>query len=162
MAGKITDLVAELQTALAALHAGVVFGFGAKDLDVHASPPRIVWVPTSVQHQAPEKRTTNPVAILTRRVQMVAHVWGADYDDTEAMVHNLLVRLRATAWGSIEMLGEEWIQPDNIDHGHAALVTFALSLPVHKRTYQTVQATTLEPNTTGATAADGTVEWDEP
>ncbi len=172
MAARVTALLAELETKLKLIYPTIAFGLGQKDLaHQDSAPPRIVWIPTTAKHTAPEKRQTNPRELLTRVPTIVAHCWAFDannadpkkhFDACEDLVSNLLVSLHKSGWGSIEMGGEEWIQPDEVSFGHACLVTFSVKTPVQAKTYLTVQPTNLQPNTVGSVAGDSNVDWDEP
>jgi hypothetical protein len=172
MAARVTALLSELETALKVIYPTIGFGLGQKALaHQDTAPPRIVWIPTVAKHSAPEKNKTNPRRLITRAPTIVAHCWAFDpaqsdpkkhYDACEDLVSNLLVALHKSTWGSIEMGGEEWLQPDEISHGHAALVTFSVRSPVEDKTYQTVQLTQLQPNIVGSVAGDSNVDWSEP
>lgn len=173
MAARITALLEELEDALRLIYPAITFGLGQKDLSRNdLAPPRVVWVPTVARHLPAEKRVTNPRSLLTRSPTIVAHCWAFDasqqaspkkhFDACEDLVSNLLVRLHDSSWGSIEMGGEEWLQPDDISYGHAALVTFSVKSPVNATVYQTVQLTKLEPNIVGSVAGDTNVDWSEP
>lgn len=173
MAARVTALLDELEEKLRIIYPTIAFGLGQKDLARQDSgPPRIVWVPTVTRHLPAEKRNTNPRQLLTRAATVVAHCWAYDlsspsdpkrhFDACEDLVANLLVTLHKSTWGSIEMGGEEWLQPEQVSHGHAALVTFSVKSPVEAMTYQTVQLTKLEPNTVGSVAGDTNVDWSEP
>lgn len=151
----------------------ISFGLGAKHLDnQELAPPRIVWIPTTTKHSAASKERTNPKAILTREVSIVAHCWAVDasanrtpesnFDACEVLVKNLLVQLHKSAWGSIEMSGEEWVAPHHGDHGHAVLVTFVAKSPVQRTTYQTVQLVDVVAETANVAAGDSNVDWGEP
>lgn len=169
----VSTLLAELETKLKELYPSIRFGLGEKDLARQdLAPPRIIWIPTTAKHTSAEKQKTNPRRLLTRAPSIVAHCWAADtsqdatpmthYDACEALVHNLIVALHKSAWGSIEMGGEEWGQSDHANHGHVALVTFIPKVPVVEQAYVTVQATQLQPQTVGSVAGDSNVDWGEP
>jgi hypothetical protein len=169
---RITALLSELESILTLVYPTISFGLGEKDLARQdLAPPRIVWVPTSAKHAAPEKQKTNPRRLLTRTPTIVAHCWAIDgvaqtpqahYDACEDLVHNLLVALHKSVHGSIEMGGEEWLQPTQIDLGHVALVTFIPRVPVVDQTYLTVQLKNLQPDIVGSAAGDGNIDWSEP
>jgi hypothetical protein len=172
---RVTALLAELEDALRKIYPKITFGLGSRDLDRQdLAPPRVIWVPTTVRHGAPEskgfekKDRSQPRRLLTRAPSIVAHCWAAadtpteSYDACEDLVHNLLVAIYRSSWGSVEMGGEEWLQPTHTDHGHVALVTFVPSVPVEAKTYQTVQPNKLELDATGAQQGDGVVEAGEP
>lgn len=160
---RIRPLLLELEEKLRAIYdadaPGISFGLGARDVEVHGSPPRIVWIPTTASHGAAEKQSTNPRRLLTRNVRVVAHCWGEDFDGTEQLVHDLLRAIHKSGWGSIALLGEEWVQPTNSDRGFVALVSFAPAVPVVDVTYRKVQPTKLEKETSGAAPGDGVIEW---
>lgn len=169
MTAPISVFLAELEDRLREVYSSIAFDYGQRGLArLDSAPPRIVWIPTAVAHAAPEKRRTNPRELLTRRRTVVAHCWAYDDTDptglaeTERLVANVIVAIHRSTWGSVEMLGEEWIQPDEVSLGHAALVSFAVKAPVQARPYTTVQLTKLQPDITGSVMGDTNIDWSEP
>lgn len=170
---NLSELIAELEGKLRTLYPTIGFGLGEKDLSRNdLGMPRIVWIPSGAKHEPPSKHATNPRRLLTRAVSVVAHCWAVDPSDNatpwshldvcEALVHNLIVSLHETQWGSIEFGGEVWGQPDQIDFGHAALVTFIPKIPVAKQAYRTVQAKELAPEVRDVAPGDTFIDWSEP
>jgi hypothetical protein len=170
---SISTLLTELEAALRAIYPTIAFGLGEKDLSRQdLAPPRIVWIPTTVKHGPAEKQRTNPRRLLTREVSIVAHCWAVDtssaptpllhYDACEAVVHNLLGAIHKAGWGTgIRLGGEEWMQSQHIDLGHAALVTFMPEVPVLAQVYATAQPTGLQPDAVGAVPGDQKIDWGE-
>lgn len=159
MAARISALIAELQTKLLAIYPTITFNLNKQN--ENGAPPRIVWTPTTVQHQSGEHQTTKPRRILTRKPTIVARCWGADYDATEDIVHNLIVAIYTAAWGSIDFQGEQWLGSDDSNEGYVALVSFAPSVPVEGKVYRSVVPTTLAVDPTGAVSGDGELQGGE-
>lgn len=168
MPARLSALIAELESGLKALPAyaapniPITFGLGAKEVRTNGGPPRIIWVPTSAAHSAPGKDKANPRRCFTREVGVVAHCWGESLDATEQLVHDLIYRLHKSAWGSIQLGGEEWPDDAHVELGLVALVRFVAHVPVETKTYQTVVLTTVQKDTTGSTPGDGNIDWGEP
>jgi len=171
---NVTALLLELEERLRGIYPTIAFGFGEKDISRNdLAPPRIVWVPTTGLHSAAEKQSKNPRSVLTRNPAVVAHCWAVDdagtganpfahYDACEALVHDLIVSIYRSAWGSIAFDGEEWLQPDQVDYGHVALVKFSPKVPVLEKTYRKVQVTKLEAEARNVVPGDNNIDWSEP
>jgi hypothetical protein len=167
----LSALLEELESRLVTIYPTISFGTGARDLAHQRALPSVVWVPTTAKHDAPRK-STNPKNLRTRIRTIVAHCWAvADGDDPDGrksldacdeLVSNLIVALHKVAWGSVRTVGEDWIQPDEISHGHACLVTFEIETPVQDRPYVKAKIATIQADTVGSVAGDTNVDWGEP
>lgn len=162
MSGRLSALFDELEGRLGAKYASkLTFGRGAKALDHNDAPPRVVWLYPRATHAAAQKvrddRHTRPLerSLLTREVQIIAHCWGADLDETEQLVHDVIVATHKLAWGSVAFGGEEWPPNANAELGEVAFVTMSVQIPVMRAPLQPVTPTAL--------ALDSTViEGNEP
>lgn len=172
MAG-IRTLLSEVEALLRIAYPTLSVGFGASEVDWHGTPPRIVWIVTGAVHAAPEKPRTRMRSLLTRRVELVAHVWAADIDQLEALVDDTLVALYRTAHGSIDFAGEDWGEAEDAHHGKAAAVRFSVSAPVIERRFTKADRAldqavtigspdTLDADTSTSAQGDGAIDWKEP
>lgn len=113
---------------------GVTYAFGGRGLAVNNAPPRIVWVPSSDEIAPPSHRVEPPHrSVRTRQGGIEAHVWGISYDQTEAMVHNLIsavaTKFSATAGIGTVRWGEAVNEQDAF-LGWLAIVPIYFSIPV--------------------------------
>lgn len=165
MAGRLRLLLDEIEgrltTAYAVSPAPLTFGFGTKDINEHDSAPRVVWVPVAASHTAAEKQTTNGKSVLTRNPTVVAHCWGASFDELEELVHQVILAVHGSARADASHLGEEWPPEMVTHHGCVALVKFSVKVPVLKAPLQVVQPRALEKDTTGSAPGDGNIDWGE-
>ncbi len=131
MGGILRANLATLETAMP----GVACFFGGRYLhQLDSIPPRIVWVPSSEPFTAASKSVEPPdKSIATRMATVSAHVWGISYDQTEAMLHNLVSMLHkhfqgVSAWGSAE-----WGEVQNSQDaylGWLAILPVSFGVPV--------------------------------
>jgi hypothetical protein len=141
--------------------APLTFRRGTKTRAQNDAPPRIVWTMPQGTFEAADKGLRRNRRLITRVLNISAVCWGKDLDATEQLVHDLLVALHRTAWGSIAMVGEQW--PDDADDeiGLVAVVTFAVKIPVEEPALRTVNVTGVDPDTTGTVQGDGNLDWGE-
>lgn len=72
---------------------GIRFVFSAASTYEHGCPPRIAWVPTTDTWDTAQPVEPGYRSVKTRNATIEAHLWGANYDQAEAMLHNLVSAL---------------------------------------------------------------------
>jgi len=173
-------------TAIEAEFSGVTnaptFAFGDKYLQVHAMPPRVVWVPQD-EGMGPgrlkdESLATTYGAVSTRYATVDAVVWGASFAQAEAIAHNLITvwRDHTTGCGSVEAV--RWPREGEIGWmglGMGVVVSLRVEIPVLDKMIEIPDAedeadndaphtvvtwVATEPAANEATISRGTVEFD--
>lgn len=134
MAG-ITQLLASAEQLLSTVHPELQFAVGERELDRHSTPPRIVWIVNGASHSAAEKIKGSNRSVLTRGVDVIAHVWATNLETLEELVDDTIAALYRVAHGSIQFGGEEWPATDDAHYGLVALIRFAVSAPVVERKF---------------------------
>lgn len=134
MAG-IAKVLSEVQDLLLVVHPRLIFSIGNREIDRHGSPPRIVWVVLGAGHGAAEKIAGRNRSILTRNVDVIAHVWASDIDELELLVDDTISAVHRVAHGSLAFGGEEWPDTDDASSGLVALLKFSISAPVVERKF---------------------------
>lgn len=121
----IGQLVAELQ----ALVPGLPVLLGAEALAEHASPPRIVCVPTSATYAAPEagggvgpRGALVPRALWERTEHVDWYVWADDYEQAEQASDELAAALRAVAGSSVDLVDGQWLHATDAQWLHRGRV----------------------------------------
>jgi len=114
---------------------GVSFFFGGRHLHQHDSiPPRIVWVPASEPFSVASKSVMPPdKSIATRHGSVSAHIWGVSYDQTEAMLHNLISMTHKHFQGVAEWGAADWGQVVNEQDaylGWLVMLPISFKIPV--------------------------------
>ena len=163
MAG-IQTLLTEIETELRAIHPQLEASTGANHIGRHGTPPRIVWVVTTVAHAAAEKpKLAQGRSVLTRQIEVNAHVWGADLGSLEQLIDDTIVAIHHAAHGSVDFAGEDWIAAEEAHQGQAALLRFHLAMPVvEARRTNRNPPLSLEADITSSVQGDRALDWKEP
>lgn len=172
MAG-IKALLALVETQLRVGYPALTTAFDAREIDRHGEPPRIVWVVTGAAHAAPAKIAGRQKSLLTRRVQVVAHVWAGEVGALEELVDDAIVALHRVAHGCLDFDGEDWLATDDQDRGNVALLRFRVEVPVLERRFALTnrtddqartmaRPTAIDADTTTSAQGDGALDWKEP
>lgn len=101
-------MIQDVVDALTPLLPGVPVLVGKKYIAADGVPPRVVLVPSRDRIAPPQRVGGVQRAIHTRFAGVQMHVWGADVATTEALVHQVLVAIRA----AVSTLGVLVIAPD--------------------------------------------------
>lgn len=120
---------------------------GGKNLAANDQPPRIVIVPTSDSFVPPAHVGGTPRALYGRQVGFVLHLWGASFEDTEALLLDAVVALRRAVSGpALSLGGADWIGQDGelMKHGDACELTCSVTLPVYDQTPMTTTIKSVE------------------
>lgn len=164
MPARLSTFLTELETRLKPLYLApndLQFRRGASARDHNDGTPRIAWVVGEVRHLPPEHAGRKNKRVLTRQVNVAARCWGKDFEETEQLVHDLIVAVHQAAEGSVLFVGEEWPEPETSDLGDLGVVTFAVNVPVEEAPRPTVVPTTYEMDSTGAAQGDGFLDSGE-
>jgi hypothetical protein len=130
VASRLEQLVAQAQAKIAVPE--IVWGFGIRDLGLQKSPPRVVWVPNTDGHFAPDSDSGNPRSIATRRAGFDAHCWGKDHGMAEQLADVIInafdelcgasLRIGTATWQTQQAqeagyikLGEVYVLPLTVD-----------------------------------------------
>lgn len=125
----LATLVAEIKVKLDLLAgASIECVIGNTEIFKNASPPRVIFEPTSFRFGPPRGPWQNPKPRGTHHQRIVVHVWGADSGDTDAnytACETLLLRTEAAIdqvlHGSLDMTGGEIIPNRHLNKGWAAM-----------------------------------------
>lgn len=152
---KIIDAVlAELARATSVTHEKHI---GAKNIAGNSRPPRLVWIPKADRFGPPAKTAQNPRALRTRHATLELHVWGADYEATEILLHQVIAAVHAVAVGSYELGDSEWDVDENVvQRGALVIVDITFSIPVTEAPQPTVKITSVS-QTLAAAMASGEI-----
>lgn len=169
MASKVEQLCEELATEIADANTlpGLTFTFGGAELDRHGSPPRITWRLVRGEHEGTTRPGGNPRPLFNRRLEIEAHLWGADYEQTEAMLEAVARAVQKAAVGSFAPLREEWPAEDDDRRSHSVkgrycLLTFEALVPVTDATKTTVTVQTVNFDNATSSPTDGKLDAGEP
>lgn len=135
MAG-IANVLLDVQNLLLTAHPTLLFSInvGSGEIVWGEAPPGIVWVILGASHNPAEKVAGRNRSVLTRNVNVVGHVWGADLDHLELLVDDTIASLHRVAHANLAFGGEEWPEMGEAD-GHRALVKFSIAMPVIERKF---------------------------
>lgn len=146
----------------------VTFAMGMTEVARHGEPPRIVWVPISAKHSGVDRPGGNPRPVRKRSITVVAHIWGGDYDETEALLNALVLALHKTLSGSYQTDEEQW--PTEVTamdgaQGALCLLRFTVDVGVYdvprqKKTVESVEIVTAT-GAAGAVSGDGKLDSDD-
>lgn len=134
-------------------------------LPKHASPPRMVWMPTTERLVEAQKRP-GPHSVGTILAGFAVAVWGASIDATETLRTRLLRALLLTL-GPEPFRGSyagEWIRDvgaTTLGAGYLLTGAYALDVPRAPTAPATVTTATFVNDTTRSTTGDGYVDAGE-
>jgi hypothetical protein len=171
MAG-LAALLQDAEELLRVAYPKLQTSFHENTLDRQSSPPRIVWIIPGAQH-SPAQKVGRPRSLLTRDVSVVAHVWGTDLAELEALVEDTIGAIHRLTYGSVVFGGEEWPPVDDAHRGISAFLRFTVSGPVLERRFKVANraadqnvtratVTTLDADTSTSASGDGAIDWKEP
>lgn len=164
LADEITAVMADVTDLSGASIAGLTYGVGRRELTLNASPPRVVWVRTGAQPGPPVKSRfpTGTRSIMTRAMDLVLHVWGADENATDLLVAAVLAACHRRWFGAWSYKGEAWEDaPAQTDAGEMAVVRITVDTAVLDRPKTSVTLTSASPDPTPAVAGDGVLHVGE-
>jgi hypothetical protein len=133
----LSTVLASVEAEFASVTNAPSFEFGDKYLQVHAMPPRVVWVPqdepTGPGNLRDESLATTYAAILTRFATVDAMIWGASFAQAEAIAHNIITvwRDKTTGCGTVEAV--RWPREGEIGWtglGMGVVVSLRVEIPV--------------------------------
>ena len=172
MPSKIEHICAELEEHMkerGVVHdkAPVLFGFGARELDRAARPPRVVWRLVRAEHEGTTRPGQNPRPLFNRRVELEAHLWGQTYEQAESLLEDVARALHDSAVGSYTPLREEWPAEDDDgrahqSHGVYCKLTLDLLVPVTAVEQTTARVTATAFDTSTSAPDDGDLDVGEP
>jgi hypothetical protein len=142
----------------------VTVAVGERFLQEYASPPRVVWIPSSDSFVAPMKMGRSPRALWDRKPGVAVHVWAAgavqanaalqsvaDLAATEGLVNDLVAsihRVVKAAHGFYELSGAEWITAGQVEaRGLACVLSLSFLVPVVEATSTTATILTVAGST---------------
>lgn len=109
------------------------FAFGAENLGVNASPPRVVWVPGHDSFGPASQRGSargDGRAIHTARTAVEAHLWGTDTAGALAIRDAFVQALRAHLGANYHLDGGRWEGQDIATAGRKYVLSFFLDIPI--------------------------------
>jgi hypothetical protein len=128
-------------------------------LPKHASPPRMVWMPTTERIEPAQKRP-GPHSVCTVLAGFAVAIWGADITATETLRTRLLRALLLTL-GPEPFRGSyagEWIRDvgaTTLGAGYLLTGAYALDVPRAATAPATTIPTSVVLDTTRSTVGDG-------
>jgi len=168
MTSKLEDLCAELEAHMntRGVVSGTAFGFGAKELDRASKPPRVVWRLVRGECEGTPRPGQNPRPLFNRRLELEAHLWGTDYEQTEQLLEDVSRAMHGAAAGSYAPLREEWPAEDDDGRAHQfkgnyCVFTLEVLVPVTTTTQTTARVTTVQPDTSSSSPTDGNLDVGE-
>ena len=142
-----------LVDALAAVNIAVKVG--PESLGNNVAPPCVTLVLGEETYDGPQPRFIGPPRVLdVRRVGVHAHVWGADYDDTERVLQMFIYMLHSAVGKSLEIVSGRWTQQNGaalVQFGRIYLLEFQLLIPVTVPDGAEGSATVTQTDTTDTT-----------
>lgn len=134
-------MLAQILSLIEAKFSGIsnepAFAMGAKYLHAHGTPPRVIWVPFDEPVKEGQLQDDSLAveynAIATRSSSLEAHVWGASFAQTEALVHNLITAWRDVLTGCGKVLSVRWPQQGEVgwvENGFSSVVQLNVDIPV--------------------------------
>lgn len=120
---------------------------GADHVAAHGKPLRIVWVPVSDYFSPPARVGGNPRQLYTRNASVTLHIWGADLEATEQLLHDTVAALyRTVSAPGLELQPTQWLDDKGglVQHGEVVLLNIALQIPVFDQPRTTATITTTE------------------
>lgn len=112
---------------------------GSEHLSNHDAPSRMVFVPDSETYSlpsAPVKRDLTVKKSKTRTSIINVHLWGKDYDDTEAMLEALTLALDEETNSKYEFLTGRWLEEGDqgaVSLGRVLIQPFSLQTALYSR-----------------------------
>lgn len=128
----LTSVIKSIQQQLEDDGIAAPFTVGPENIPSHGSPPRIVWVPTSSSYEPPDRVGGISQPIHTRLARSQIHVWGKDYEETEALTDAVIRALYKNHGGAdYELTAGDWLEPPSATiKGRLYLLDVAIRLPV--------------------------------
>lgn len=168
MPSKPEQFCTELATHIVAASppAGLTFGYGARELDRAGNAPRIMWRLVRGQHEGTNRPGLNPRPLFTRRLEIEAHLWGADDEQTELLLELVGRAVQKAAVGAFTPAREEWPAEDDDRRTHQrrgsyCVLTFELLVPVTAATQTTARVTSAAFDTSSSAPTDGQLDAGE-
>lgn len=131
----LTDICSQVAARLASMGVEATVEFGGHRLREHASPPRIVWVPTGGPGSAVRQPGEFPRRLHTRTPAVDVHVWAESYDAAEELVNDFLTAVHHVAHGSYAFNSETWSEGNSelSSLGVEVTLSISFSIPVVER-----------------------------
>jgi hypothetical protein len=109
--------------------------FGADKLANLRAPPSYVWVPMTDRFGPPSKASSGPSAhpkhLFTRRAGLECHIWGADTDTTETLLHGVVAALfKVVDRTELELGSAQWNRAEVNQRGELVVLTVGIPIPV--------------------------------
>ena len=122
----------------------VVSLVGEKHVFENGAPPRLVWVPGRDSFGPAEKGGTAPRQLRTRIARFDVHVWGADFEATEALVNDTIAAIYLMTRGSFELSEGEWVTAGELlAFGAVCILGVSFKIPVTEAPSTTKVVTTI-------------------
>ncbi len=159
---RFSTLVGLISTELdAIIGSAIPMTVGKLELEKLKSPPQIGWVVVEGRAGPAHGPGGNPKPIASRLLVAKAYVWHSTYDDTESLLHDLVLACHNTAGNTphgVMFVREEWPTQDQAAdysvRGQLVIATFQVALPITTRALTEKQITEVG-HTTGF---DGSAE----
>lgn len=135
---RFGDLVSLISTELNTVHGSTVpMTHGKLELEKNTSPPRVQWVVSAGEAGPAHGPGGNPRPIATRNLIARAYVWHDNYDNAEALLHNLILschNVGGNTGAGIRFDAEDWPTQDKHAEysvrGQMVIARFRVALPV--------------------------------
>lgn len=162
----LSDVATAVMARVLAEDAAVAWELSLTALPKHASPPRMVWVPTTERLVEAQKRPRTD-ALGAVLAGFAVAVWGADIAATETL-RTILLRALLLTLGPEPFRGPvagEWIRDvgaTTLGAGYLLTGAYALDVPRAPTAPATTTPTSVTLDTTRSTAGDGNTDAGEP
>lgn len=164
MASRLQQLVAQAQAKIGI--AEITWGFGFRDLALQNSPPRVVWVPNTDGHFAPDANVKNPRSIATKRAGFDAHCWGKDHEMAEHLSDLILDAFDEICGASLRIGTATWQTQQASEAGYCKLgevyvLPLTVDLAVFKKPWDTRRVSDVRFQSESAVQGDGILQSGE-
>lgn len=123
------------------------FGLGKSGLDASETFPRIVFIPRGGQIDGRVTAGSDGVLaqrhLMTRHLQIDAHVWAENITAVEILAEQLVVAAKFMLGTSLKGVSEAWDTEGQISDGQVGVFSFTFEMPFASVPLRAVKPTTV-------------------
>lgn len=122
---RLRDVINEFESILN--DPAVTVAIGRKELHRNDAPPRVVFVRKGGPITATQEIGRQDIGgqsttqIHQRELSCDVYCWGSDEDETEQLLHNVVVAMRRAILGSYRLGNETWLSEEELRAGDVVL-----------------------------------------
>lgn len=142
---------------------GLTHALSTRESAEHASPPRVLWVPSRDTFGPGRKTSATDTHVASCDAAVVIEVWGADVEAVEDLREQLLSAIYTEGHGAFTISGGQWVaEPGAVSLGEKYFLAVSFKFPQRLRpTPTTVTIAAVAPDTTGSATDDGNLDVGE-